>query len=361
MKKGCFFSMCILMMMMLMLLIWLCPKLLQGQTTGTLVLSEDFTDTIFPPPGWSATGVTRVTTSGSWHSPPAAASIGTHAGTLSLPPVPHPVLLSFQLGRTTSTVTKMLLVEVSFDGDPATFQPVDTFDHDNTNANGFTFVVTDLSAFSHIPTVWIRLRKVSATTSPWRIDDIEVYATSVLPVELYAFRGTMLSDGNVDLWWSTASETGNAEFTILRGCPQGLFEPMASVAGAGNSTATTHYRLPDKEPHRPVSYYRLIQTNIDGTTAILRTISVTTAMPAPFRIERVNSVAGGLEIELSGDIPGQFSITLYDINGRTLHSLCCPAPGEKKVVLGVKPLPGVYVLHVSDSIHRVTRKFSVDL
>ena len=42
------------------------------------------------------------------------------------------------------------------------------------------------------------------------------------------------------------------------------FEPVGTVAGAGNSNTALHYQLTDDEPLPGTSYYRLKQTDFDG-------------------------------------------------------------------------------------------------
>ena len=45
---------------------------------------------------------------------------------------------------------------------------------------------------------------------------------------------------------------------------RGVFEPVGTVAGAGNSNTALHYQLTDDEPLPGTSYYRLKQTDFDG-------------------------------------------------------------------------------------------------
>jgi hypothetical protein len=76
-------------------------------------------------------------------------------------------------------------------------------------------------------------------------------------------------DDQRQLIWSTGSEHNNAYFTIESGNEFGEFEVLAIVNGAGNSNEEITYQL----PVRDASYYRLSQTDYDGTKVELKTIS----------------------------------------------------------------------------------------
>jgi hypothetical protein len=212
-----------------------------GQNGGVLFLYEDFSDTIFPKPDWIADAVTRVTTAGSFYSAPAAASYASHNGSLTLPEVSHPVMVRFQLGRTTSGSAKLMIVEVSTESVTGTYIPLDTFSNDNTNYNAFTACETDLTAFSGYTSVWIRFRKASSTTSPWRLDDIEVFNTYPLPVTLTAFSGEFAVGTGVRLRWTTATEEQNAYFDVQRSADGMAFSTIGKVPGGGNSLQPLYY------------------------------------------------------------------------------------------------------------------------
>lgn len=86
-----------------------------------------------------------------------------------------------------------------------------------------------------------------------------------LPVELLNFRANDTREG-VSLTWSTASETNNNYFTIERSENGKNWESIFSIEGAGNSSQTLNYSHLDKLPLEGVSYYRIKQTDFDGTS-----------------------------------------------------------------------------------------------
>lgn len=85
-----------------------------------------------------------------------------------------------------------------------------------------------------------------------------------LPIELLNFKATLKSE-KVVLDWSTATELNNDYFTVERATDVEKFEEVGMVKGKGNSSSITNYNLIDTNPLPGVSYYRLKQTDFDGT------------------------------------------------------------------------------------------------
>lgn len=334
-----------------------------SQVQGVLCLSEDFTDTIFPGPGWVANSVTRVTSAGSFFSAPAAASYGSHTGSLTLPAVSNPCLLRFQLGRTTSTADKLMIVEISTDGGLTDFTPADTFSNDNTLSNAFTLCEVDLSPYANSDSVLIRLRKASSTTAVWRVDDIEVYSTTTLPVTLAGFRGLFIPGKGVLLQWQTASEENNSHFTIERSADGEHFVPAGRVEGAGNSTAFRSYQFIDEKPIIPVTYYRLAQTDYNGKVNLSHSVQVNAGSIRDRSpgIASLRCLPDGISVELENFRQGTASVKIVDAQGKLLHSEEIFVAGDQKMFIQRKLKPGIYVLAVSDKSLRITRKFSVGL
>ena len=88
---------------------------------------------------------------------------------------------------------------------------------------------------------------------------------SPFPVELVNFRAEVVDDF-VSLIWSTATEINNDYFTVERGKDGTNWTEIGRVQGNGNSSERIEYSFSDRMPLSNASYYRLIQTDFDGTT-----------------------------------------------------------------------------------------------
>ncbi len=90
-------------------------------------------------------------------------------------------------------------------------------------------------------------------------------AANPLPVDLLSF-AAKAEQKKVRLTWSTASEINNDFFTIERSADGQIFEEVAKVQGAGNASSRLNYSHVDHQPLSGTSYYRLTQTDFDGTS-----------------------------------------------------------------------------------------------
>ena len=89
-----------------------------------------------------------------------------------------------------------------------------------------------------------------------------------LPIELLSF-SCHEQDAALFLLWSTASELNNDFFTIERSFDGVDFSQEAIIEGAGNSDVVLNYRYELPNPPIGVSYYRLRQTDFDGTEEVV--------------------------------------------------------------------------------------------
>jgi len=100
-----------------------------------------------------------------------------------------------------------------------------------------------------------------------------------LPIELLFFRARC-TNGNrnkkVTITWTTGTETNNSYFTIEQSTDGITYKIIGTVNGAGNSNQTLYYSFVDTEPVTgSVSYYRLKQTDFNGTYQYSPVVQVT--------------------------------------------------------------------------------------
>lgn len=180
-------------------------------TTGPC-LSESFTGTTYPPTNWLSVNTSRSTTAADYVTGPAGAVFNFNNGELTLPAVSNPATLMFYLGRSTNTTAKTLTVEVSTTSQSTGFTAIATYDHSNVPLGSYNQYSVDLSAYNSFSNVWIRFVKTSATTSPWRLDDVEVYCVSGPEIDV---KGNGVSIVSGDATPTTADHTdfGNVDVT----------------------------------------------------------------------------------------------------------------------------------------------------
>ncbi|MCP4438885.1 MAG: T9SS type A sorting domain-containing protein [Aureispira sp.] len=90
--------------------------------------------------------------------------------------------------------------------------------------------------------------------------------SGIFPIELIYF-STVLEGKSISVSWATASETNNDFFVVERSLDALTWEDLITIDGAGTSSTTRYYSVLDDEPEFGISYYRLKQTDFDGTTS----------------------------------------------------------------------------------------------
>ncbi|MBK7267912.1 MAG: T9SS type A sorting domain-containing protein [Ignavibacteriales bacterium] len=88
--------------------------------------------------------------------------------------------------------------------------------------------------------------------------------SSLVPVELSSFSASVTLN-NVELNWTTATETNNFGFSVERRSEDSEFEEIGFVKGNGTSTLINSYSFIDSKPLSGVVYYRLKQIDLDGS------------------------------------------------------------------------------------------------
>lgn len=144
----------------------------------------------------------------------------------------------------------------------------------------------------------------------------------LLPIELLSFDVYKKGD-YAELKWITASEQDNDYFTIERSEDGVSFLPIGRVEGNGNSTSMINYSWLDTDPIDGVSYYRLKQTDFDGTEKYHNIISLDskdsktfdfTIVPNPNNEDQASSIV------FNSILDKNVTIIITDINGGTVYN-----------------------------------------
>lgn len=91
------------------------------------------------------------------------------------------------------------------------------------------------------------------------------FTVSPLPVELVYFNAALVNR-QVALTWQTASELNSSYFDVLRSTDGYNWSSIGTVSAQGTSQTTADYALLDSSPLEGVSYYRLKQVDLNGSS-----------------------------------------------------------------------------------------------
>lgn len=140
---------------------------------------------------------------------------------------------------------------------------------------------------------------------------------SPFPVEFLSF-DAYPRETDVAIKWVTVTETNSDHFTVQRSRDGIRFENLEIVPAAGTSRAPLHYSTVDPTPYEGRSYYRIVETDIDGSTTQTEAVEVNfdpwakvlmTAYPNP-------TTQDNLRLQITG--AGGETMTLYltDLMGK---------------------------------------------
>lgn len=123
--------------------------------------------------------------------------------------------------------------------------------------------------------------------SGYRITNFQIVCNVVLPIEILSFTGENLNTYN-HIEWISASEINNDYFQIERSTNGIDWELLTIVNGAGNSNKNIYYSYRDTGFKNELNYYRLSQTDFDGTIEYFNPISIDNRNKNVSIIKRLN-------------------------------------------------------------------------
>lgn len=139
---------------------------------------------------------------------------------------------------------------------------------------------------------------------------------SALPVVLTSFNADQ-NGAIINLTWETASELNNDFFSVQRMSETDQFIDILKVKGKGTTNQVSTYQIQDHLPAIGKNYYRLKQTDFDGTTSYskIKMVDYTHAdgpvriYPNPLRNQDLKLIATSLPPDTKS------SILIRDIHG----------------------------------------------
>jgi Reeler domain len=141
-----------------------------------------------------------------------------------------------------------------------------------------------------------------------------------LPVEMLSFGAKFVNSSAVNLAWSTASERNNSSFAVERSLDNRQFETIGQVKGQGTTTTAHTYRFTDNlaQSTNAIVYYRLRQTDFDGTVTFSKTISV--ALNVATKLKVYPSLASKADV-IHFEIGDNARLEVFDMNGRLIKTV----------------------------------------
>ena len=182
---------------------------------------------------------------------------------------------------------------------------------------------------------------------------LEVMYEYVVPVELTSF-AAISKNNEVELSWTTATETNNQGFYIERMNSSGTYEQIGYVAGFGTTTEPKAYSYIDTELEVGKYTYRLKQIDYDGTATYSEEVNVEVEIPIEYALEQnyPNPFNPSTTIKYSISEDGFVELSIYNLLGEEVTTLVNneQKAGRYEVVFNALKLSsGVYMYRLESN------------
>ncbi len=178
---------------------------------------------------------------------------------------------------------------------------------------------------------------------------------NILPITLLHFAAAVTPEKLVRTDWRTATEINNDFFTVERSGDGFNFQAVGTISGAGNSTGVLDYAFVDDDPKPGITYYRLRQTDFDGTStlSIIRPVQIDDG--SHFSLDAVYRSDAGLELSYRAIAP-YLTVEILDLTGKRVFADLL-ANEEGRSIIHPSLARGTYLLRLSNNRESVVKKF----
>lgn len=330
-----------------------------SSATGFTYINEGFEDTLFPPPGWTATTTVgtvvwqREYGFGYTGNASAQADYSTPANEKWLITPQFSVAsgdsLSFWIRRQYSTAyppdSLYILVSTTNANLTSFTNTLMVFDVANGLTNVWARQAASLNAYAG-QNIYIAFKHMNTDGNGFNMDDV-MAGSVVVPVELVSFAASAVNN-TVDLSWATATETNNFGFEIERKAADGDYTKVAFINGNGTSASSHSYSFRDEGLNVGKYSYRLKQLDFDGKYAYSQAIEVDVVTPAEYSLGQnyPNPFNPATAISFALKTDAKVSLRLFDALGKEVKTLIDGnmAGGQHRVDVTTEGLSsGVYI------------------
>ncbi len=125
---------------------------------------------------------------------------------------------------------------------------------------------------------------------------------NILPVEFWLVKAQLVQ-GDIEVFWATASETDNSHFIVERSQTATQFGSILNpIKGQKNSSSKHFYRVLDTDVLPGiVYYYRIKQVDLDGDITYSKVVTATRHTPSHGIVATVQKNASNLKLQISFD------------------------------------------------------------
>lgn len=183
-------------------------------------------------------------------------------------------------------------------------------------------------------------------------DPLSISGDVSLPVTLSNFTAKQENE-TIVLSWKTGTEFNNKGFEVQRSTDKANWTDLAFVNGAGTTSAPQTYAYTDtKFPFAGIVYYRLLQTDFDGSVKSSGTIDVQVS-GLPFYRLLSNPGKGVFTVAFTQSVANTV-LMVYDVSGKMILKENA-VQGNNRLDISNYPA-GIYFLRITNGNNRFSEK-----
>ena len=178
-------------------------------------------------------------------------------------------------------------------------------------------------------------------------DSFHMVVTPPLAVMITSFTAKLNKD-IVLLDWTTSQEINSKFFSIEKSTDGTTFSLLGNVNASGNSSTPRSYHMNDLQPVEGINYYRLSETDINGSRKNIEIKRVTYKGAKDFNATIVNAGTGLLNVAIHNAVGGMVQLKVVDMIGREILKESVNS-GNGNVTHTLQLTKGTYVLVLVNS------------
>ena len=233
-----------------------------------------------------------------------------------------------------------------------------TFTYGSATDNwGTTWTAADVNSANFGIAISAHLGGLLLSTA--RVNGVSInvsYDNAPLPVTMVSFDAKAVQ-GKVDLSWVTATEINNQGFTIQKSVDGIQWNNIGEVLShSTNSASFNWYNYTDYNTFAGTTYYRLKQSDVDGTITYTAMITAsTTTMDVALYPNPANEM---IHVVYGGEEKIQ-SVVLSDLMGKEIQTYNSLEPAQELQISTASLIPGEYLISMASGKEVIYKKVMV--
>ncbi|HEX4956580.1 MAG TPA: T9SS type A sorting domain-containing protein [Lacibacter sp.] len=169
----------------------------------------------------------------------------------------------------------------------------------------------------------------------------------VLAASLKNFHAKLLNSSKVEVNWISVSEQNSLDFTVERSINNKDWNAIASVPAKGNSNSEINYQAYDPSPAKGINFYRLKETDINGTVQYSTIAKITNRTTGNITIFP-NPVSNTATVYSTNSFSNNQTVQIFSMNGALIKAIQVKAGNTLQ--LPVQELgAGVYFIRLTEN------------